>query len=90
MERAGLALLSLLSGASIRGCALVCGRARSTVRRWGCWLKERHELFAFHLRSQWPEWGLASLWQEFWLRCLREQPLQESMAWLDRHGVLVP
>lgn len=85
-----VALLSLLSGASVRECAAVCGRARSTVRRWWSWIKERHELFAFHLRSHWPEWGRASQWQEFWQRCLREQPLRESMAWLDRQGVLVP
>jgi len=85
-----VALLSLLSGASIRGCAVLCGRARSTVRRWWYWLKERHDLFAFHLRSHWPEWGRASPWQQFWQRCLREQPLRESMAWLDRQGVAVP
>lgn len=85
-----VALLSLLCGASIRGCAVLCGRARSTVRRWGSWLEERHELFAFHLRSHWPEWGRSSPWQEFWQRCLREQPLGESMAWLDRQGVVVP
>ena len=83
-------LLSLLCGASLRECAAVCGRARSTVRRWWRWLKERHERFAFHLRCQWPEWGRASQWQEFWQRCLREQPLRESMAWLDRQGLVVP
>ena len=85
-----VALLSLLSGASLRECAAVSGRARSTVRRWWRWLKERHDLFAFHLRSHRPEWRRVSQWQEFWLRCLREQSLRESMASLDRRGVVVP
>jgi hypothetical protein len=83
-------LLSLLSEASLRESAATSGRARSTVRRWWQWLQERHELFAFHLRSHWPEWGRAARWQEFWQRCLQEQPLRETMAWLDRQGVVVP
>lgn len=84
------ALLSLLSGASLRECASTSGRARSTVRRWWRWLQQRQELFAFHLCSHWPEWGRAGQWQPFWQRCLQEQPLRETIAWLDRQGVLVP
>lgn len=84
------ALLRLLSGDSLRECAAACGRARSTVRRWWRWLQRRHEVFAFHLRSHWPEWGRLVQWSGFWQRCLQEQPLRESMAWLARQGVVVP
>jgi Domain of unknown function (DUF6431) len=83
-------LVSLLAGVSLRECAHTTGRARSTVRRWWHWLQERHELFAFHLRSHWPEWGRAGDWREFWQRCLAQQPLREVMAWLDRQGLRVP
>lgn len=83
-------LLSLLSGASLRECAATSGRARSTVRRWWRWLQECHQLFAFHLCSHWPEWGRAGQWQQFWQRCLQEQPLRETMVWLDRQGLVVP
>jgi transposase-like protein len=83
-------LLSLLSGTSLRVCANTSGCARSTVRRWCQWLQQRHEQLAFHLRSHWPEWGRAGSWQEFWQRCLAQEPLREVMAWLDRQGVVVP
>jgi hypothetical protein len=85
-----VALLKRLSGTSLRACARVCGCARSTVRRWWRWLHERHELYGFHLRSQWPEWGRAAPWRAFWQRALCEQPLRELMAGLDRQGILVP
>ncbi len=83
-------LLSLLSGTSLRVCADTSGCARSTVRRWWQWLQQRHEQLAFHLRSHWPEWGRAGSWQEFWQRCLAQEPLREVMAWLDWQGVVVP
>ncbi len=83
-------LLSLLSGTSLRECADTCGCARSTVRRWWQWLRHRHEQYAFHLRSHWPEWGRAGSWQQFWQIALAQEPLREVMAWLDRHGVVVP
>jgi transposase-like protein len=83
-------LLGLLSGASLRECADISGRARSTVRRWWQWLQQRHETLAFHLRSHWPEWGRAGSWQGFWQLALAQEPLREVMAWLDRQGVVVP
>jgi hypothetical protein len=83
-------LLGLFSGVSLRKCAKTSGPARSTVRRWWQWLQQRHEQLAFHLRSQWPEWGRAESWQEFWQFALTQEPLREVMAWLDRQGVVVP
>jgi hypothetical protein len=83
-------LLRLLSGAPLRACEGASGPARSTVRRWWRWLQERSEPFAFHLRSHWPEWGRTAQWREFWQRCLAQLPLGEVMAWLDRHGLIVP
>jgi hypothetical protein len=83
-------LLGLLSGDSLRESAATSGRARSTVRRWWQWLQQRHDLFAFHLRSHWPEWGRAQSWQAFWQLALAQEPLCEVMAWLDRQGVVVP
>jgi len=83
-------LTVLLNGASIRACAQRLRRARSTVRRWWRRLQERHESFAFHLRSHWTELGRASSWCELWKHCLVQRPLREVMAWLDRQGVLVP
>ena len=85
-----MALLSLLSGDSLRECATISGRARSTVRRWWQWLQQSHEQYAFHLRSHWPEWGRAASWQGFWQLALTQELLREVMAWLDRQGVVVP
>jgi hypothetical protein len=79
-----------LAGRSVRGCVRRLGCARSTARRWWRGLQQRHEEFAFHLRSQFSELGRAASWQQFWSRCLTQRPLSEAMAWLDRQGVLVP
>jgi hypothetical protein len=65
-------VLNLLSGASLRECADTSGRARSTVRRWWQWLQQRHEQYAFHLRSHRPEWGRAGSWQRFWQLALAQ------------------
>ena len=87
-QEAVLALL--LAGTSVRACAQRLGRARSTVRRWWRGLQERHEGFAFHLRSHWSDLGRASSWRELWQGCLAQRPLREVMAWLDRQGIPVP
>jgi len=83
-------LLLMLAGASIRSCAEELGRARSTVRRWWKWLAGRHEVYAFHLLTDHPEWGRVERWQEFWQRAMEEQPLAEPMAYLARAGLTVP
>jgi len=53
------ALLLLLGGMSLHGCARSSGSDRRTVRRWRDWLRERGEQFAFFLRSRMPELGRA-------------------------------
>ena len=78
------ALLALLLGNSVRQCSAALGPARSTLRRWRDWLQTRHDEFAFHLRSRFPEWGRAVDRCAFWQTCLAQQSLAGAMSWLDR------
>lgn len=81
-------LMMLLSGVSLRGCARGSGVDRRTVRRWRDWLRERGELFAFFLRSRWPELGRAADFDAFWRQVIDELSLQQAAAWLDRDLVV--
>jgi hypothetical protein len=83
-------LQSLLTFYSLRGCRIVHGLCRSTVRRWWNWLASRTPIFEFFLRSRFPEWGRAIDSQSFWRACLCSMPLSEIMACLDNDGVAVP
>jgi hypothetical protein len=85
-----LVLVMLLEGASIRGCAARCDRARRTVGRWWRWLREQHERFSFHLLSLRSEWGRFDRWERFWQRALEDRSLDALMASLDQAGVAVP
>jgi hypothetical protein len=78
------ALLALLLGNSVRRCHAALRPARSTLRRWRDWLQARHDEFAFHLRSRFPEWGRAVDRCAFWQTCLAQQSLAGAMSWLDR------
>lgn len=62
---------------------------RRTARRWGAWLAARAEVFAFHLRSRFPDWGRAGDTGAFWRTSLAERSLPNLMAWLDRE-LIVP
>lgn len=83
-------LLMLLAGDSLNAVSLVSYPCRHTVRRWWRWLGAHSEDFGFHLRSRFPELGRAPDWKAFWKDCLDRMPLSETMAWLDRDGVVVP
>jgi len=74
----------LLEGMSLHGCSRVCGLQRRTVGRWRQWLHQRHEAFAFELRSRWPEWGRCADFASFWRQVISELSLAQAMAWLDR------
>jgi hypothetical protein len=78
------ALLALLLGETLRRCSTTLGPARSTLRRWRHWLAMRHEVFALHLRSHFPEFGRAVDPAAFWSACCAQMPLAAVMAWLDR------
>ena len=83
-------VLSVLMGQSLRACARSHGVDRRTVGRWWRWLQARSEVFSFHLRSHWIEWGRAVDWRGFWSLGLSQQPLRDLMAWLDSQGLDVP
>lgn len=76
-------LLLLLAGCSVRECAARTGRAWRTVQRWGAWLTERGDVFAFFLRSRFAELGRAGEGAAFWLGVLQMMSLSRAMAWLD-------
>jgi transposase-like protein len=76
-------LLLLLAGCSVRQCAACTGRPRRTVQRWGAWIVERGEVFAFFLRSRFAELGRAGDNAAFWLGVLQMMSLSRAMAWLD-------
>jgi hypothetical protein len=76
-------LLLLLAGCPVRRCAHCTGRARRTVQRWGAWLHERGEVFAFFLRSRFAELGRAGDDVTFWLQLLGRMSLSRAMAWVD-------
>ena len=78
-----IVLMLILTGCSVQGCANFSGRARSTVRRWSCWLSERGNLFAFHLRSRFAELGRRPQ-GAFWHQLLPDMGLMSAMSWLDR------
>src|SRR5262245_24267473 len=81
-------LLLVLAGMSIHGCARASGRDRRTVRRWRDWLARRSDIFAFFLRSRWPELGRYADFESFWRNVIEERSLQDAMAWLDRELVV--
>lgn len=81
-------LVLLLCGVSLHGCARCSGRDRRTVRRWRDWLRERGELFAFFLRSRWPELGRVADFESFWRHVIAELTLQQAMVLLDRNLVV--
>jgi hypothetical protein len=87
-------LALLLAGTSLKKCAdtvgTIWGPARSTMRRWWSWLRERHAQFSFHLLTDHPERGRTATWQEFWPHAFSCEPLRELMASLDRRGLIVP
>jgi hypothetical protein len=76
-------LVSMLLGGSRHQASRAAKVDRRTVGRWWDWLESRQELFAFRLRSRFPDWGRVSGWKDFWLNCLNKLPLAEIMAWLD-------
>jgi len=82
-------LCCLAAGGSLHAAARSCQVARHTARRWGAWLIQRGEQFAFFLRSRAPEWGRVSDSAAFWRARLAERQLPELMAWLDR-DLIVP
>ena len=82
-------LVLLLGGGSLRQCARCSGRARSTVRRWGDWLHDRGDQFAFWLRSRLPELGRLADFASFWSNVIDGLSLQQAMVVLDR-DLIVP
>jgi transposase-like protein len=76
-------LLRLSTGEPLAAACAYGKIDRHTVRRWRDWLGLRGEIFAFSLRSRFPEWGRVADTPAFWCRCLAERSLQELMAWLD-------
>ena len=83
-------LLTLLVGTSVRRVSAALGPARSTLRRWRAWLERRHEVFSFHLRSRFAEWGRAADGPAFWRSALAHTTLAAAMSWLDQHLEVVP
>jgi hypothetical protein len=87
-------LMLVLAGTSLKKCAdivgTIWGPARSTMRRWSSWLRERHAQFSFHLLTDHPDWGRTETWQAFWQHGFSCEPLRELMAALDRRGLTVP
>lgn len=77
------ALLLLLGGMSLHGCARSSGRDRRTVRRWRDWLHGRGEQLAFFLRSRMPELGRAVDFESFWRNVIDGLSLQQAVVWLD-------
>ena len=82
-------LLVLLSGSSLHGCCRCTGFDRRTARRWGDWLKERSETFAFFLRSRFAQLGRSADHDSFWSNVINTMSLAQAMAWLDR-DLIVP
>jgi len=82
-------LLLLLSGCSLHRCSRCTRLERRTVRRWRDWLHARTDTFAFFLRNRFPEWGRSADGALFWRAVLKQMPLAEVMAWLDR-DLIVP
>ena len=80
----------MLFGLSLRSTAKVTGLSRNTVRRWWRWLRERTPVFAFLLRSRFPELGRTTDMMSFWRACLACMPLCMAMAWLDLDDLSVP
>jgi hypothetical protein len=75
----------LLAEISLRQASIRASLDRRTVRRWWAWLNARTDQFAFHLRSRFPELGRASGdFKSFWKACLKQLPLSDLMAWLDK------
>lgn len=58
--------------------------AARSVSRWWCWLQDRGQVFAFHLRARFPELGRASEFGAFWRLVFATLGLPRAMAWLDR------
>ncbi|MCG5076625.1 DUF6431 domain-containing protein [Paraburkholderia tagetis] len=85
-----LVLSLMLFGLSLRSTAKVTGLSRNTVRRWWRWLRERTPVFAFLLRSRFPELGRTTDTMSFWQACLACMPLCMAMAWLDLDDLSVP
>ena len=83
-------LTVLLMGDSLRKAARLVDVARQTGRRWWAWLKARSDLFAFHLKDRFPDWGRMADFSGFWLHGLFDEPLSSMMAFLDQEGVIVP
>jgi hypothetical protein len=77
-------LICLLCGESLHCTCRSAGMARRTVRRWRDWLFERNDLFAFFLRSRFPEWGRTIDRCAFWKNALESMSLGQVMVWLDR------
>jgi transposase-like protein len=81
-------LILLLLGESVHSCARTSGLDRRTVRRWRDWLHERDAVFAFLLRSRWPELGRVADFDAFWRHVIDERSLQQVMSGLDRELVV--
>ena len=79
-----VALLCVLLGSSLRQGAARSGVARSTVRRWQTAWWERSPVFAFHLRTRFPDLGRTVDSTAFWCACLDQISLAAAMTWLDR------
>ncbi len=79
------ALCTLTESQSVRAAARVAKVCRSTVRRWRDWLVLRAEIFAFHLKSHFPDWARVPDLVAFWRETLVGRSLQEAMATLDSH-----
>jgi hypothetical protein len=79
-------LVWLLSELSLHQASARACLDRRTVRRWYAWLREQTEIFAFHLRSRFPEQlgRIGGDWKVFWRTCLDLMPLRDAMALLDR------
>ena len=62
---------------------------RRTRARWHDWLKERGELFRFHLTSRFTELGRLADDVDYWCRVFETMGLSGAMAWIDRE-ICVP
>jgi len=82
-------LLLILTGCSVRRCSGCSGIGARTVRRWRDWLCQRGELFAFHLRSRFADFGREPDVPALWRHVMGNMGLDVAMAWLDK-DLIVP
>lgn len=84
------ALLTVLAGGSVRKAAAATGTARSTVRRWSSWLKERFTVYRNTLVGYITDLGRNDGTHAFWAACFTLMPLSKAMRLCHAAGEAVP